>query len=338
MAAGFIAKVLSTLAASTARWVEFADASVAPVHGSVALDPTTGLPIDIAAASLVKLKDDLAIAASAAVTGVLFTQDMNGYGSITVDIVDIGGGGTIIHETSDDQVNWRNCTGKLVGTTASAYGAMLETYQDTGVGMRQFQRKGRYFRSRISAITSGTISVVGTASATHATGNTMVVTGPSDHSSNYAGRPIIVGGRVSTALDTTLANNDASLLLLSKSQQVVTTLDAIGEAKWSYPAPASGIVNKTSADQVKAAIASMRNVITTIQISAGALSAATELVIRDGAGGTVLWRMGLTTAGLAPTTFNVRLPSTTNTLLEVATLTAVTGSIYFNAQGHSEVG
>lgn len=47
MAAGFITKPLATLLATAARWVEFGDASTAPVHGSIQLDPTTGLALDL---------------------------------------------------------------------------------------------------------------------------------------------------------------------------------------------------------------------------------------------------------------------------------------------------
>jgi len=45
MAAGFITKPLSTLLATAARWVEFADGSTAPVHGAVIVSPETGIPL-----------------------------------------------------------------------------------------------------------------------------------------------------------------------------------------------------------------------------------------------------------------------------------------------------
>jgi len=110
---------------------------------------------------------------------------------------------------------------------------------------------------------------------------------------------------------------------------------------WSYAAAASGIVNTTTAVTIKAAEAGRRCFITSIQISAEALGAATELVIRDGAGGTVLWRTKIGTGGLTtgePIVFSTPLNGSTNTLLEVATLTAsVTGAVYVNAQGYCAV-
>lgn len=47
MAAGFITKPLSTLLLTVARWIEYSDGSTSPVHGSVVVDPTSGLPVDL---------------------------------------------------------------------------------------------------------------------------------------------------------------------------------------------------------------------------------------------------------------------------------------------------
>jgi hypothetical protein len=107
---------------------------------------------------------------------------------------------------------------------------------------------------------------------------------------------------------------------------------------WSYPAAAGGITNTTTAVPIKAAAgAGLRNYITALDLSTdGALGAATEVAIRDGAGGTVLWRRKIPAAGLTASSvyFPSPLKGTANTLLEVVTLTAsVTGSVYFNAQG-----
>lgn len=106
---------------------------------------------------------------------------------------------------------------------------------------------------------------------------------------------------------------------------------------WSYPAAAGGILNTTTAVIIKtAAGAGLRNYLTALQINAEALTNATELAIRDGAGGTVLWRMKIGTAGLplAPIRFPIPLKGTANTLLEVVTLTASgAGAVFVNAQG-----
>lgn len=108
--------------------------------------------------------------------------------------------------------------------------------------------------------------------------------------------------------------------------------------RWQYAAAASGISNTTTAVTFKAAAgASIVNYITSVQIMWEALGTATELAVRDGAGGTVIWRTKIpaSLAGTREIVFPVPLKGTANTLLEVVTLTAsTTGAVYFNAQGY----
>lgn len=108
---------------------------------------------------------------------------------------------------------------------------------------------------------------------------------------------------------------------------------------WTYAAASGGIVNTTTAVTIKSAAgAGIRNYLTSLTIASDALGAATELAIRDGAGGTVIWRTKLQTAALVSTTiyFETPLYSTANTLLEVLTITAtVTGGVFVNAQGYT---
>lgn len=107
---------------------------------------------------------------------------------------------------------------------------------------------------------------------------------------------------------------------------------------WSYAAAASGILNTTTAVTIKAAVTGQRNHLSGLQVMAEALGATTELAIRDGAGGTVLWRTKIGTGGLTAginVTFETPLVGTAGTLLEVVTLSAsVTGAVYVNAQGY----
>jgi len=110
------------------------------------------------------------------------------------------------------------------------------------------------------------------------------------------------------------------------------------EIYWNYAAAAGGIVNTVTAVTIKtAAPAGLRNYITSMQIAAEALGTATELVIRDGAGGPVLWRVKISTGGLALVAieFPKPLKGSVATLLEAVTLTASgTGAVYVNAQGY----
>ena len=173
---------------------------------------------------------------------------------------------------------------------------------------------------------------------TNITNSTIAVVGSVAHSTASSGNPVRVGGRVVTTLDTTLVQGDASDLMQTSAGQVIQKPFGSAENDWQYAAAAGGIVNTTTAVTIRAAgAASIRNYITGITIMADPLSAATELVIRDGAAGTVIFRIKIPTTGL-PTTnikFQTPLKGTAATLLEVATLTAtVTGAVYFNAQGY----
>lgn len=105
---------------------------------------------------------------------------------------------------------------------------------------------------------------------------------------------------------------------------------------WSYAGASGGIDNTTTAVTFKAAAGTgNRNYVKSVQISHATLGAATELAIRDGAAGTVLWRMTLGTVANEniSVVFDPPLQGTANTLLEVVTLTGVTGDVIFNAQG-----
>lgn len=291
--------------------------------------------------------------------------DANGFRSAMIQVISTATGGTFIFEGSNDNVNFQTIPvynqNILTGTpivaaitaTASQFGYILPL-------------NFRYIRLRIATtITGGSIqaftklmqtpftpAVIQVAQATSGNLNanigsgtitslTTLANGQTAHSAASTGSPVRVGGRVNTTLDTTLVQGDASDLMQTSAGQVIQKPFGSAENDWQYAAAASGIVNTTTAVTIKAAgAASIRNFITGITIMAEALGAATELVIRDGAAGTVIFRTKIPAAGL-PTTnikFQTPLKGTAATLLEVATLTAsVTGAVYFNAQGYQSL-
>lgn len=135
---------------------------------------------------------------------------------------------------------------------------------------------------------------------------------------------------------TTVTENQFGNLRMTPNRALLTRPYATASQDWTYVAASGGISNTTAAVTLVAATASMRNYITACQLSSDALGAATEVVIRDGAAGTVIERVKLTTAGIGPSnmTFPTPLKSSVNTLLEAATLTAtITGGVYLNCQG-----
>lgn len=109
---------------------------------------------------------------------------------------------------------------------------------------------------------------------------------------------------------------------------------------WSYAAAASGLVDTTAVTIAAAPAATeQRQYIDSVQIDSSALTAASEFVIRSGAGGTVLWRTKIGVGGLLggrDIRFVRPLAGAPGELLEIALLTnPVAGAVYFNAQGRT---
>ncbi|MEI7578603.1 MAG: hypothetical protein WCJ58_01030 [bacterium] len=291
--------------------------------------------------------------------------DATGYRSAMIQVISTGTGGTFIFEGSNDNVNFVTILAYnqsvVTGTPISA--AITATASSIGYSLPV---NFRYIRLRIATtITGGSIQAfskfmqtpfapavnqiaqntagnLNTTSVIASGAVTSVGTlanGQTAHSSASTGSPVRVAGRVNTTLDTTLIQGDASDVMITSAGQVIQKPFGSAENDWQYAAAASGIVNTTTAVTIKAAgAASIRNYITAITIMAEVLTTATELVIRDGAAGTVIFRTKIPTTGL-PTTnieFPTPLKGTAATLLEVATLTATgtTGAIYFNARGY----
>jgi hypothetical protein len=148
--------------------------------------------------------------------------------------------------------------------------------------------------------------------------------------------PTAAGSRVSGVVTLTCDANGANCAPGGDAAGIVVQ-PGLSATHWAYAAAASGLTNTTTAVTVKAAAgAGIRNCITSLQILHPALGAASEVAVRDGAGGAVLWRGIASTAAAqqAVTPFPVPICGTANTLLEVVTLTAtVTGGVYVNVQG-----
>lgn len=302
-----------------------------------------------------------------AAAGVTAT-DANGYRTVAIEIVPTGtvSSGVVTFEGSNDNVNF---VAVPLYDVASPLAVPVTTVSP-GTGVFRFfagPMAFQYFRARISTVIGGGGSIqaytrfsqttfqpsqysmvqataanlnvtVGSGTVTTVTTVTTLANGQTAHSSASTGSPVRIGGRVITTLDTTLVQGDASDVMITSAGQTINKPYGSAENDWSYPAAAAGILNTTTAVTIKAAgAASIRNYITNIQISAEALGAATELAVRDGAAGTVLWRIKLPAGGLPATSFDFTNPlkGTAATLMEVVTLTAsITGAVYFNAQGY----
>lgn len=120
----------------------------------------------------------------------------------------------------------------------------------------------------------------------------------------------------------------------------VIVLPGAGSTFWRYAPPTNGITNSTTGVVVRAAPGTGQFIyVHGGECYADPLGAATDLELRDGAAGAVVWRTKIPTTGypaLVDVTFNPPIRLTANTLLEMATPTAsVTGSVYCNWRGQT---
>lgn len=305
-------------------------------QGSLQLDQRGGLLI----------QDGQAIpSVSVTSAATLFTvADTSGYGSISLQVTSAGVGSTITYENSEDGVTWLPVIGYGGGTSIGGTTSVTTTALSVW-----FPIVSKQFRARVSTYGSGTVTIQGTLRSGTLPRQSMLVaiSGTTAISGSVSGSTVEAAAVGSTSIPTSYEGRTTNKTAVTTGQYVRPIATSIGaavnkpfqvpELDWSYPAAAGGISNTTTAvTMVAAAGSGIRNYLTAIQISAGTLGAATEVAVRDGAAGTVIWRGFLSTAG-GNQSVNLSSPikSTANTLLEVVTLTAtVTGSVYINAQGY----
>jgi hypothetical protein len=202
-----------------------------------------------------------------------------------------------------------------------------------------FPKRGKYFRARVSVYGSGTASAEYSLTAQDAPVSVAAqVWGQVAEGSSVSGHPVTIGVEARTSNKASVGNGQVVRPIGTVDGKLVIRQHSIPENEWSYAAASGGILNTTTAVTIKTAASSpYRNYLTSIQVQAEALANATELAVRDGAGGTVLWRIKIPTTGLdlKQVDFADPLKSSSATLLEVVTLTASgTGAVYVNAQGY----
>ena len=305
------------------------EAGVNIFNGGTAVSSSNPLPVAQA--------DGLTVSGTATSAAVLFTTSMLNYESITVQVTSAGTSCTITYEGSEDGVNWQSTS----GLTTSNIGASANTTTSATAIILQFPRKASIFRARVSAYGSGTVSVVGTLSKVPVAqlGLTYIGGGISPEGGGAGTSPLAIGLECRTSSKTSVSNATLVRPIATTDGRQIVRLDSIPENEWSYVAASGGITNTTTAVIIAGGAGSgVRNYVTSLQVSSDTLGTATEVVIRDGVGGAVLWRSKIGTAGtvgIQDIRFHPPLRGSTNTLLQAACVTATgTGSIYLNAQGY----
>lgn len=126
-----------------------------PARVAVA-DPAGNL-IDTSLPTSVVEQDGAQVNGSISALGTVFTVDMTGYESISVDLQSIGSGNTLSWESSEDGVNWRTVPMKRVGFPAAAISSVAG-FTDVYKG----PKVSKWFRLRCTTYSSGTITAVAT--------------------------------------------------------------------------------------------------------------------------------------------------------------------------------
>lgn len=180
----------------------------------------------------------------------------------------------------------------------------------------------------------GDVDVLTLPNVTLAAGtNTNEVVGDAAHDAAVAGNPVLVGVEARSSDGTAVANGDVVRLIATLLGKQLTYPYAVPGNDWHYAAASGGIVNTTGVTAKAAAGAGIRIYVTRAEIINGHATVSTDVQIRDGAAGTVLWRgFAQAAGGGSICVFDPPLRGTANTLLEIACGT--TGSAtYVNLHG-----
>ena len=155
------------------------------------------------------------------------------------------------------------------------------------------------------------------------------------HDAAISGNPVRIAARALSADYPAVAAGDTADLITTLLGKLVVYPYANPNQMWSYAAPAGGLVNQTAVTIKAAAGGGIRNYITHIDVVNSHATISTELIINDGAAGTVLWRGWLQAAGGGYSiNFDPPLRGTANTLLEIDEITATgTTGVLFNCVG-----
>jgi hypothetical protein len=153
------------------------------------------------------------------------------------------------------------------------------------------------------------------------------------HDSPTSGNPLQIAGEARSTDRTQVADADVARLITTLLGKTIVQPYATPSLTWGYAAASGGITNTTGVTAKAAAGAGVRNYITMAQVINGHASVDTDVQIRDGAAGTVLWRgFAKSGGGGISAKFDPPLRGSANTLVEIACGTTGTAT-YVNLQG-----
>lgn len=164
---------------------------------------------------------------------------------------------------------------------------------------------------------------------------TAVSHGVDAHGAALSGNPVLVGFDARSTDGAAIDSGDAVRALATLLGKLVVKLDALPGQTWQYAAAAGGLVTTSGVTAKAAGAAGVRNYVKSIDVINSHATISTEVVVRDGAGGTVIHRGWAQAAGGGyAKTFDPPLRGSTATLIEIAEVTATaTTGVLVNLQG-----
>lgn len=335
----------------------------------VALHPSSNTPAIADGTSTGTITTQNSVPAGTATAGSAILLSLNGQGAATVQVTGVYAVSALTLQATTDGATWVTVGGTPFLNVNTA--ALSATIAAAAVGVFQLQVAG-YTQIRITAlgaitgtatvtirasqalppatvanptnpvtISSGTVTTVSTVTAvTTLSTLTTLANGQTAHSAASTGSPVRVGGRVNTAVDTTLVAGDASDFFVTTQGQVSTKPFGLPETDWQATAGLTPLATTTSTALKAAGAAGVRNYVTGIQIMNTSATVSTTVAILDGA--SVLWAgfLPATTAALQQVTITVLfatpLRGTAATAMNIQ-LGTTAASVYYNAQGYQAI-
>lgn len=231
----------------------------------------------------------------------------------------------------------------FVGTTIYRYvRARISTVIGGGGSIQAFYTlsQGPY-QPQIATITQATAAnlnaTIGSGTVTTVSTLTTLANGQTAHSAASTGTPLRIGGRVNTAVDTTLVAGDACDVFMTTGGGAVLKPFAVPEVDWQATSGLTALATTTSTSVKTAGAAGVRNYVTAVQMVNNSATVTTTVAILDGS--TVLWAgvLPATTAALPEVPVAVEFPTplrgTAATAINIQ-LGTTSASVYWNAQGY----
>lgn len=231
-----------------------------------------------------------------------------------------------------------NYTNHIVANVAGTVPSAGLSGVSTGVAAFIFYCPGAtHFRINCTAFTSGTMNVtINPLSVSHPGFIEGRVSGFDASNAAATVNPFQIAIRASSSDPAVNSTNTLVVPLGSQLGKPVVLPFAIANNTWTYAAAAGGLVTTAGITVKAAGAAGIRNYITHIDAVNSHATIGTDIQIRDGASGTVLWRGWAQPAGGGVSAdFNPPLRGTAVTLVEIAegTATGTTG-VYCNLSGY----